>query len=441
LVAKGYSQEYGIDYEETFAPVARMVTVRCLITVASINKWNIYQMDVKNAFLNDDLSEEVYMDAPPGMETPKGKVLRLQKALYGLKQAPKAWYDRFNSVMIENGFSSCFTDAALFVRKSNAGIVILLLYVDDMLITGSDSNGVKSIKSILKDKFEMSDLGFLTYFLGIEVAYSLRGYFLSQTKLASEIIDRSGITDEKLCETPAVVGAKMKIDDGVPLLDPTPYRQLVGSLMYLSITRPDISHAVHTASQFQHAPTSVHMSAILRIVRYIKGTLNKGVFLSSSSELKLIAYTDSDWGGDPNNHHSTTGFCVFLGDSLISWRCKKQQKVSLSSTEAEYRAMATTTMEIVWIHQLLEDMGITIEGPTKLCCDNKSAIYIAKNHTFHERTKHIEMDCHYVREAYLKGVIDLPYVTSEYQLADFFTKALCAPRFNFLLGKLSVILP
>jgi hypothetical protein len=425
LVAKGYGQEYGIDYEETFAPVARMVTVRCLIT----------------AFLNGDLNEEVYMDAPPGMIIPKNKVLRLRKALYGLKQAPKAWYDRFTSVMLENGFSSCYTDTALFTRKSNAGIVILLLYVDDMLITGDDVQGVKGIKSVLTSKFEMSDLGFLTYFLGIEVAYSQRGYFLSQSKLACEIIDRSGISDDKVCETPEVVGAKMKIDDGVPLTDPTPYRQLVGSLMYLSITRPDLSHALHIASQFQHAPTTVHMSAVLRIIRYLKGTVNKGVFLSSSSELKLLAYTDSDWGGDPSNRHSTTGFCIFLGESLISWRCKKQQKVSLSSTEAEYRAMASTTMEIVWIRRLLEDMGVVIKEPTKLCCDNKSAIYIAKNHTFHERTKHIEMDCHYVREEYLKKVIDLPYVTSEYQLADFFTKALCSPRFHFLLGKLAVITP
>ena len=283
-------------------------------------------MDVKNTFLNGDLNEEVYMDAPPGMKIPKNKVLRLRKALYGLKQAHKAWHDRFNNVMTENGFSSCYTDTALFVKKSDAGIVILLLYVDDMLITGDDTKGIKSIKSILTSKFEMSDLGFLTYFLGIEVAYSQRGYFLSQTKLACEILDRSGITDDKVCETPEIVGSKMKIDDGILLKDPTPYRQLVGSLTYLSITRPDISHAVHVASQFQHAPTTVHMSAILRIIRYIKGTVNKGVFLSSSSELSLIAYTDSDWGGDPNNRHSTTGFCIFLGESLISWRCKKQQK-------------------------------------------------------------------------------------------------------------------
>jgi transposase InsO family protein len=441
LVAKGYAQEYGIDYEETFAPVARMTTVRTLIALASIKKWSIFQMDVKNAFLNGKLVEEVYMEPPPGLSISEGKVLRLEKALYGLKQAPKAWYDRFSRVMIDIGFQFCLTDTALFIKNSDAGIIVLLLYVDDMIITGSDKQGVETIKTLLKSHFEMTDLGLLRYFLGIEVAYSPRGYLLSQTKFAFDIVFRSGITDDKKVDTPEVVNVKMKIDDGELLADPTPYRQLVGALSYLSITRPDIAHAVHTASQFQHAPTSVHMGAVMRIIRYIKSSLSRGLFLSSSSSLDLIAYTDADWGGDPNNRHSTTGFCVFLGESLISWRCKKQQKVSLSSTEAEYRAMATTTMEVVWLRRLLADMGAEATKASQMCCDNKSAIYIASNRTFHERTKHIEMDCHYVREEYLHGIIDLPYVTSEYQLADFFTKPLAAPRFHFLLDKLSLIVP
>ncbi|XP_049936538.1 secreted RxLR effector protein 161-like [Nymphaea colorata] len=233
-------------------------------------------------------------------------------------------------------------------------------------------------------------------------------------KFASELVDRTGISDDKVVDTPEALGVKMKIDDGEILENPTPFRQIVGALSYLSITRPDIAHVVHVISQFQQRPTSVHIGAAMRIVRYVKSTINKGLFLSSSSLLELVAYTDADWGGDPNNRHSTTGFCVFLGDSLISWRCKKQNKVSLSSTEAEYRAMATTTMEIVWLKSLLKDMGIHIKDPVKLCCENKSAIYIASNHTFHERTKHIEMDCHYVREEFLQKNIDLSYVPSEY---------------------------
>ncbi|CAN6462919.1 unnamed protein product [Victoria cruziana] len=260
-------------------------------------------------------------------------------------------------------------------------------------------------------------------------------------KFASDLVQKSGISDDKIVETPEMVGVKLKANEGEVLQNPTPFRQLVGALSYLTITRPDITHAVHTISQFQQKPTSVHMGAAMRIVRYIKNSINKGLFLSSSSKLELIAYTDADWGGDPNNRRSTTGFCVFLGDSLISWRCKKQIKVSLSSTEAEYRAMATTSMEVIWLKSLLLDMGISLTGAIKLFGDNKSAIYIASNHTFHERTKHIEMDCHYVRDEVLKKNIELSYIPSEFQLGDFFTKGLAAPRFHFLLGKLSIVSP
>ncbi|CAN6445040.1 unnamed protein product [Victoria cruziana] len=260
-------------------------------------------------------------------------------------------------------------------------------------------------------------------------------------KFASNLVQKSGLSDDKVVDTPEALGVKLKIDDGEVLENPTPFRQLVGALSYLTITRPDISHAVHTISQFQHRPTSVHMGAAMRIVRYVKNSLNKGLFLSSSSTLSLYAYTDADWGGDPNNRHFTTGLCVFLGDFLISWRCKKQSKVSLSSTEAEYRAMATTTMELVWLKSLLKDMGVSSVNNVKLFCDNKSAIYIASNHTFHERTKHIEMDCHYVREEVLMKNLELAYVPSEFQLRDFFTKSLPSPRFHMLLGKFSVFSP
>ncbi|CAN6446884.1 unnamed protein product [Victoria cruziana] len=260
-------------------------------------------------------------------------------------------------------------------------------------------------------------------------------------KFVSDLVQKFGHSDDKVVDTPEVLRVKLKIDDGEVLENPTSFRQLVGALSYLTITRPDISHLVHTISQFQHKPTSVHMGAAMRIVRYVKNSLNKGLFFSSSFALSLYAYTDADWGGDPNNRHSTTGLCVFLRDSLISWRCNKQSKVSLSSTEAEYRAMTTTTMELVWLKSLLKDIGVSSINNVKMFCDNKSAIYIASNHTFHERTKHIEMDCHYVREEVLMKNLELAYVPSEFQLGDFFTKSLPSPRFHMLLDKLSVFSP
>ncbi|KAM7496324.1 hypothetical protein LguiA_020738 [Lonicera macranthoides] len=439
LVAKGYTQEYGIDYEETFAPVARMTTVRTLISVASIRHWTIHQMDVKNAFLHGDLQEEVYMQPPPGLPHAPGKVCKLSRALYGLKQAPRAWFEKFSTAILQHGFSQSAHDPAMFTCSSTHGIVILLLYVDDMVITGDDLNGICRLKDYLCSCFEMKDLGVLRYFLGIEVDHSSTGYFLSQVKYAYDIITRTGLTDNKTADTPLEMNVKLSSSDGTLLHNPTLYRQLVGSLNYLTITRPDISHAVHIVSQFMSAPRSIHFAAVLRIIRYIKGTLHQGLHLSSTSPPLLQAYSDSDWAGDITDRRSTTGFCIFLGDSLISWKSKKQTVVARSSAEAEYRALAHTTAEIVWLRWLLQDMGITLTDPTPLFCDNKSAIQIAHNDVFHERTKHIEVDCHFVRHHFQQGHILLPHISSELQIADLFTKPHVVARFRFLISKLRML--
>ncbi|GMP70396.1 hypothetical protein CsSME_00029266 [Camellia sinensis var. sinensis] len=278
--------EYGIDYEETFAPVAKMTTVRTLISVAAVRSWPLYQMDVKNAFLNGTLTEEVYMRPPPGLHHSSGQ------------QSPRAWYDRFQTAVTELGFHPSASDSALFLRHTSAGFVALLLYVDDMIITGSDSSAISEVKQHLFRTFEMKDLGPLRYFLGIEVASSPKGYFLSQAKYANEVIHRARLTDTKLSDTPIELNVKLNTTDGVPLDDPTLYRELVGCLVYLTVTRPDLTYAVHVISQF-------------------------GLLFSSTSSLDLVAYADADWAGDVNDRKSTSGFCMFLGDSLISWKSKK----------------------------------------------------------------------------------------------------------------------
>lgn len=440
LVAKGFAQEYGMDYEETFAPVAKMTSVRVLIAVASSRQWDISQMDVKNAFLNGDLKEEVYMVAPPGVSHAPGQVCRLKKALYGLKQAPRAWYERFSNVVTSLGFTSSPHDSALFVRLTSAGRILLLLYVDDMIITGDDSNGIVSIKATLSRCFDMKDLGHLRYFLGIEIASSEKGYLLSQSKYTTDIIHRAGLTDTRHVDSPLEVNARYTPTDGSPLSDPTLYRSIVGCLVYLTITRPDIAYAVHIVSQFVSSPTSVHWADVMRILRYLQGTLYQSLLFPSTSSLELRAFSDADWAGDSTDRKSTTGFCIFLGDSLISWKSKKQDVVSRSSTEAEYRAMASTTSEIIWLRWLLEDMGVSISSPTPMYCDNKSAIQIAHNTVFHERTKHIEIDCHFTRYHLLHGTISLPFTSSSTQLADFFTKAHTIERHRFFIGKLSMLL-
>jgi len=347
LVARGFQQAHGRDYDETFAPVAHMTSVRTLIAVAATRSWKISQMDVKNAFLHGDLHEEVFMQPPPGVEAPAGHVCRLRKALYGLKQAPRAWFERFSSVVRAAGFSSSDHDPALFVHTSGSGRTLLLLYVDDMLITGDDQKYIAFVKRKLSEQFKMSDLGSLSYFLGIEVDCTDDGYYISQSRYTQDLVARSGLTDTRIATTPMELQLQLCSTDGIPLEDPSRYRHLVGSLVYLTVTRPDIAHAVHILSQFVSAPTSVHYSHLLRVLRYLRGTSYRRLFYARTNQLQLHAYSDSTWASDPADRCSVTGYCLFLGTSLIAWKSKKQTAVSRSSAEAELRALATTTSEIV----------------------------------------------------------------------------------------------
>ncbi|KAJ9543849.1 hypothetical protein OSB04_023556 [Centaurea solstitialis] len=370
LVAKGFNQEYGIDYEVTSAPVARITFVRSLLAIAATKRWPLFQMDVKNAFLNGDLSEEVYMIPPPGVSLLTGHVYRLRKALYGLKQAPRAWFEKFSTIVISLGFSASDYDSGLFTRTTDVGTILLLLYVDDMIITGSDSAGITILKKSLSANFEMKDLGTLHYFFGLEVLSDSAGTYLCQAKYTSDLISRAGITDNKVASTPLK-----------PHLHLTP------------------------SSQFMSAPCSDHYAAVLRILRYLKGTMFHGLYFSSTSSLTLRGFSDADWDSDMTDRCSTTGFCFFLGDSLISWRSKKQSLTARSSIEAEYRALADTSQELIWLRWLL--MGAPQLSPTLLWCDNHSAIQIAHNGVFHERTKHIEIDCHFIRQHHVRKTIQL----------------------------------
>ncbi|KAJ9540774.1 hypothetical protein OSB04_027280 [Centaurea solstitialis] len=438
LVAKGFNQEYGIDYEETFAPVARITSVRSLLAIAATKHWPLFQMDVKNAFLNGDLSEEVYMTPPPGVSLPPGHVCRLRKALYGLKQAPRAWFEKFSKTVLSLGFSASNYDSGLFTRTTDSGSILLLLYVDDMIITGDDSNGIASLKQSLSSSFEMKDLGDLHYFLGLEVLSDASGIYLCQAKYVSDLLSKAGLSDNKVASTPLEHNLHLAPNAGTPLQDPTRYRQLVGSLVYLTVTRPDIAYAVHTVSQFMAAPCSDHYAAVLRILRYLKGTMFHGLHFSSKSSLLLRGFSDADWDSDMTDRRSTTGYCFFLGDSLISWRSKKQSLTARSSTEAEYRALADTTQELIWLRWLLSDMGAPQRSPTPLWCDNNSAIQIAHNDVFHERTKHIEIDCHFTRQHVVRNTIQLHPISTLDQPADIFTKAHLPGRFRELVHKLNL---
>ncbi|PKU60143.1 Retrovirus-related Pol polyprotein from transposon TNT 1-94 [Dendrobium catenatum] len=439
LVAQGYRQEYGIDYTETFSPVAKFPTIRLFITTAVIRKWSILQLDVSNAFLHGDLNEEVYMHQPPGFRDPQYPdfVCRLHKAIYGLKQSPRQWFAKLTTHLQSLGFRHSEADPSLLVYAHNSHLIYFLIYVDDILVTGSNSKLIADLLLSLQQQFQIRNLGPLTYFLGIQAASTSTGYHLHQTKYAVDILNRAGMANCNPVLTP--FPSKMSLDDKAMTAFENPefYRHLVGSLQYLTITRPDLAYAVNKLCQFMHSPLCHHFHALKHLLRYIKGTVDLGLPITGHSST-LSAYVDSDWAGDPTDRKSTTGYCLFIGDTPLSWCVKKQPTVAKSSTEAEYRALSTAATDIIWIRRLMADFRFNISTPTTLYCDNVSAIALAHNPVFHARTKHIEVDYHFIRDCIKSATLTLLHINSQDQLADIFTKALPRLRFADLRSKLQV---
>ena len=382
------------------------------------------------------------MKLPPGLEsTSSSKVCRLRKSLYGLKQAPRCWFAKLVSPLKDYGFLQSYSDYSLFVYTRGRIQLNVLVYVDDLIISGNDSSALQTFKSYLSHCFHMKDLGPLKYFLGIEVARSSAGLFLCQRKYTLDIISETGLLGAKPVGFPMEQNHKLGLASGNMLSDPEPFRRLVGRLIYLAVTRPDIAYSVHILSQFMQEPRTDHWDAALRVVRYLKGTPGQGILLRSDSDLSLQGWCDSDWAACPITHKSITGWLVFLGHSPISWKTKKQNTVSRSSAKAEYRSMAAITCELKWLKGLLLSLGVHHPKAIRLFCDSQSALHIAKNPVFHERTKHIEVDCHFVRDAITSGLIHPSYVPTHTQLADIFTKPLGKQQFTFLLDKLGIFNP
>ena len=444
VVAKGYTQLEGLDYLDTFSPVAKIGTLRLLLSVAAAKNWTISQLDVSNAFLNGDLDEEIYMRLPEGYEVITGKkvalnsVCKLHKSIYGLKQASRQWNLKLSQVILGDGFSQTHSDHSLFIRHIGNVYLAVLVYVDDILIVGNSESAITAFKDVLKSAFKLRDLGPAKYFLGFEIAHNHTGISLNQRKYTLELLEEAGYLGCKPLSVPMEPNLKMSASSGTALPDASVYRRLVGRMLYLTHTRPDITYAVHKLSQYMSAPTDVHLQAAHRVLRYLKNDPGQGLFYSASASLKLTAYSDADWAACPDSRQSITGYCVFLGNSLISWRSKKQPTVSRSSSEAEYRSMADATCELIWLTTILHEMHCDVIAPATLFCDNQSALYIASNPVYHERTKHVEIDCHVVRERLQSGFMKTLHVKSELQLADIFTKAVQPALFRSLVSKIGI---
>ncbi|RVW42015.1 Retrovirus-related Pol polyprotein from transposon RE2 [Vitis vinifera] len=397
-------------YAVKVGPDGQIASVRLLLSMAAMCSWPLYQLDIKNAFLHGDLAEEVYMEQPPGFvaQGESGLVCRLRRSLYGLKQSPRAWFSRFSSVVQEFGMLRSTADHSVFYHHNSLGqCIYLVVYVDDIVITGSDQD-----------------------------AQSSSGVVLSQRKYALDILEETGMLDCKPVDTPMDPNVKLVPGQGEPLGDPGRYRRLVGKLNYLTITRPDISFPVSVVSQFLQSPCDSHWDAVIRILRYIKSTPGQGVLYENRGHTQVVGYTDADWAGSPTDRRSTSGYCVFIGGNLISWKSKKQDVVARSSAEAEYRAMALATCELIWLRHLLQELRFGKDEQMKLICDNQAALHIASNPVFHERTKHIEVDCHFIREKIASGCVATSFVNSNDQLADIFTKSLRGPRIKYICNKL-----
>ncbi|KAJ9542664.1 hypothetical protein OSB04_029170 [Centaurea solstitialis] len=403
LVAQGYRQEEGIDYDETFAPVARLEAIRLFLAFVAHMNFKVFQMDIKNAFLNGKLNEEVYVAQPPGFVDPKfpDHVYKLNKALYGLKQAPRACYDTLSTFLLSKGFVRGKIDSTLFLKKYPKHILLVQIYVDDIIFGSTNPKLCEKFELRMKSEYKMSMMGELTFFLGLQIKQSEKGIFINQGKYVHEMLNKFDLTSCTPMKTPMAPPLSLDKDSKGKPVDVTLYRGMIGSLLYLTASHPDIMYSTCLCARYQAEPKESHLTAVKRIFRYLKGTPNLGLWYSKDSGFDLTAYSDSDFAGCKIDWKSTTGGCHLLGGKLVSWTSKKHNSVSTSTAEAEYVAAG-------------------------ICCAQVLQ-------------KHIEMRYHLIRDHVMNGDIELHFVPTEYQLADLFTKPLDVTRFNMLISELGMM--
>nr|GEV27755.1 retrovirus-related Pol polyprotein from transposon TNT 1-94 [Tanacetum cinerariifolium] len=408
----GYSQQEGIDYDETFSPVARIKAKRLLLAYAAHKDFTIFQMDVKTSFLNGILKEEVYVGQPPGFVSKHypDHVYALDKALYGLKQAPRAWYDVLSQFLIESGFQKGSIDTTLLIKKKGKHIMLIQIYVDDIIFGSTNLKYCTKFSDLMVKCFEMSLMGEMKFFLELQVNQFSNGIFINQSKYILDILKRFGMENCDTVPTHMVEQAKLKLDLIGKPVDHTDYRSMIRSLIYVTSSRPDIMCATCMCARYQTNPNKHHVLAVKRIFRYLKGTINLGLWYSKDYGFDVTAYSDADHAG-----------------------CHLDRK-----TESEYVAVSSCCAQVLWMRTQLTDYGFFYDK-VPIYCNSKSTIAISFNPVQHTRTKHIDVRYHFIKDHVEKGTIELYFVGTEYQLANLFTKSLPKARFKFLVEKLGMM--
>ena len=443
LVVRGFQQKEGLDYDEVFAPVAKWNTVRIVIALAAAGAWPLAHLDVKTAFLNGDLKERVWLEIPEGWSSPttNGKICHLHKALYGLKQAPRAWFEKIDTFLRDLGMKRTEADYSLYYLLEEGGVTILILYVDDLLVTGSNSSRCKWLHQQLMNKFDMTNLGNASYYLGVEITRTQSGTFLSQQNYARSILEEFGLTECNPLSVPLQEALKLRLWVEADMVDAGHYRKLVGKLIYLTNTRPDIKFAVGALSRYMASPREPHLQAAKQVLRYIRGTLDFGILYIKGESSVIFGFTDSDWGTDPDDSKSISAYIFQSAGGPVTWCSRKQDMVATSSTDAETRAVAEGIREAIWIRTLIQRIeGREIE-PLAIYCDNQGTLKSSRNPIASKNSKHYEIPKHYIRENVLTGVVELFYVITHDQIADILTKALGRSKFHHfrkLMGVMSL---
>ncbi|CAK9816458.1 Retrovirus-related Pol polyprotein from transposon TNT 1-94 [Anthophora quadrimaculata] len=451
LVARGHTQQRGIDYQEIFAPVARYEIIRTLLATAANYEMHVHHMDVVSAYVQGDLNDEIYMEQPEAFEKrgEEDMVCKLIKPLYGLKQSGREWYKKIDSYITVQGARRTEADPCVYVFGNDENRVIMVIYVDDIILASKNMKKLIEIKDLLKSKFEMTDSGPISEILGIRIERNgeTGSIKLSQARYIEGLIAKFNMQNAKVVSTPMESNIKISKEMGPSNeeerieMKKKPYRELIGGLIYLAnATRPDIAFAAGTLSRYSSDPGKTHWELAKRVLRYLKDTIHYGIHYVKDKE-RLRAYTDTDWAGDIDDRRSCSGNVIVLAGGPVSWKSKKQSSVSLSTMEAEYVALSEISREIVYMNRLLNHIGCKecVETPIVVHCDNQCAIELTKNAVFHNRSKHIDIGYHYTRELVDRGLIKIIYLSTEYMIADIFTKALSKIKHQKCVSMLNMV--